>query len=609
MIKKRLLDLLKEEKKYIYSQVIWKYLQFICRVLIIYMITGLLMDILSDSNRVYWGGMVNNYMLPISIMALIRFFAFKMEARDAFLASADIKKTLRKKVYEKLLSLGISYKKYISKAELTQISTEGVEQLEVYFGKYLSQLIYSISAPVVLFIILLRANVKSSIVLFVMVPLLPLSIFAVQTIANKLLGKYWEKYANLSDSFLNSVEGLTTLKIYSRDEERARVLDEEAEGFRKITMKVLIMQLNSIIVMDTFSYGGAAVGIAVALSEFFKGKTTLQGTLMIILLSAEFFLPLRKLGSYFHIALNGMVASDRIFRFLDIPEEEEKNADVDLNDLNFKITELSFTYDEGKSEALKNINLDFKSGTFLSVVGRSGCGKSTLAKILTGENKNYQGSIKIGNVELSDISSKRLAELFTYCTYNSYIFKGTIRENLLLGDTAATEVAMYEALQKVRLYDFVKRNKEGLDFKISEKASNLSGGQRQRLAIARALLHDTPFYIFDEAASNVDIESEECIMNAFKALCPQKTVIFISHRIKNTIDSDMIIMLRDGEVIETGTYKELDKPGYEFHDLAVQQLELESYGNGKRREREEKLDDSIELETMDESFEGGERHE
>ena len=212
-------------------------------------------------------------------------------------------------------------------------------------------------------------------------------------------------------------------------------------------------------------------------------------------------------------------------------------------------------------------------------------------------------------MELSDISSKRLAEIFTYCTYNSYIFKGTIRENLLLGDTAATEVAMYEALQKVRLYDFVKRNKEGLDFKISEKASNLSGGQRQRLAIARALLHDTPFYIFDEAASNVDIESEECIMNAFKALCPQKTVIFISHRIKNTIDSDMIIMLRDGEVIETGTYKELDKPGNEFHDLAVQQLELESYGNGKRREREEKLDDSIELETMDESFEGGERHE
>ncbi len=609
MIKKRLLDLLKEEKKYIYSQVIWKYLQFICHVLIIYMITGLLMDILSDSNRVYWGGMVNNYMLPISIMALIRFFAYKMETRDAFLASADVKKSLRKKVYEKLLSLGISYKKHISKAELTQLSTEGVEQLEVYFGKYLSQLIYSMSAPVVLFIILLRANVKSAIVLFVLVPLLPLSIFAVQTIANKLLGKYWDKYAALSDSFLNSVEGLATLKIYSRDEERAKLLDEEAEGFRKITMKVLIMQLNSIIVMDIFSYGGAAVGIAVALSEFFKGKTTLQGTLMIILLSAEFFLPLRKLGSYFHIALNGMAASDRIFNFLDIPEEEEKKADVDLNDLNIKIDNLSFAYDDSKNEALKNICFDIKAGSFVSIVGRSGCGKSTLAKIFTGENKNYLGSVKIGSVELSDISGKRLAKLFTYCTYNSYIFRGTIRDNLLLGNPEATEVAMYEALKKVRLYDFVKRNKEGLDFVISEKAANLSGGQRQRLAIARALLHDTPFYIFDEAASNVDIDSEECIMRAMKELCEKKTVIFISHRIKNTIDSDMIIMLSDGEITESGTYKELDGNKGDFHNLAVYQLELESYGNGKRLQREEKLDDSIELETMEVSIEGGESDE
>lgn len=609
MIKKRLLDLLKEEKKYIYGQVIWKYLQFICHVLIIYMITGLLMDILSDSNRVYWGGMVNNYMLPISIMALIRFFAFKMEARDAFLASADVKKALRKKIYEKLLSLGISYKKHISKAELTQLSTEGVEQLEIYFGKYLSQFIYSISAPVVLFIILLRANVKASIVLFVMVPLLPLSIFAVQTIANKLLGKYWEKYAGLSDNFLNSVEGLTTLKIYSRDEERADLLDKEAEDFRKITMKVLIMQLNSIIVMDTFSYGGAAVGIAVALSEFFKGKVTLQGALMIILLSAEFFLPLRKLGSYFHIALNGMAASDRIFKFLDIPEEEEKTADIDINDTNISLEGVSFTYDEGQNEALKNISFNIKAGSFLSVVGPSGCGKSTLAKIFTGENRNYLGSIKIGNVELSDISSKRLTGIFTYCTYNSYIFKGTIRDNLLMGNPEATEVAMYEALKKVRLYDFVKRNKEGLDFNISEKAANLSGGQRQRLAIARALLHDTPFYIFDEAASNVDIESEECIMKAFKELCPKKTVIFISHRIKNTVDSDKIIMLQDGEMIESGTYKELDEKGSKFHDLAIYQLELESYGNGKRLQREEKLDDSIELETMEEEVRGGESDE
>ena len=404
--------------------------------------------------------------------------------------------------------------------------------------------------------VLAFVNLKASLVLLICVPLIPISIVAVQKFAKKLLNKYWGIYTELGDSFLENRQGLTTLKIYQADADKTDEMDEESQRFRQITMKVLTMQLNSTSVMDIIAYGGAAVGMIVILSEFFKGNVNFSGTLMICLLASEFFIPLRLLGSFFHIAMNGMAASDKIFALLDLPEPEEKDGVLEEKQTEIRLEKVAFGYEENR-DILKEISMDFDGGSFTSLVGTSGCGKSTIAGILMGRNKGYRGSIRIQGKEL--------------------------RDNLKMGKTDASDEEMYAVLEKVNLLGFLKEQ-QGLDTLLLERGSNFSGGQCQRLALARALLHDTPVYIFDEATSNIDMESEEMIMEVIRELAKSKTILLISHRLANVVEADRIYMLENGCVVQCGTHNELMKSGRSYAKLYQYQRELESYSQADEKE-------------------------
>lgn len=573
MIKRRLVSLLSHAKKYIVYQVIWQWLSLLCQVIMIYsasvLIEKVLWEVISTETLL-------RYALLVAGAMLVRFFCDRQASFASFNASVDVKRILREKIYRKLLRLGASYREKVATSEVVQVSGEGVEQLETYFGRYLPQLFYSMLAPVTLFIILSFVNWKASLVLLICVPLIPISIVAVQKFAKKLLNKYWGIYTELGDSFLENLQGLTTLKIYQADEKKAEEMDQESLRFRRITMKVLTMQLNSTSVMDIIAYGGAAVGMIVTIREFFRGEVGFAGALMIILLASEFFIPLRLLGSFFHIAMNGMAASDKIFALLDLPEPEEKSAKIAGEKVDISLKSVGFSYEPDR-EILKEVSMEFPAGSFTSMVGTSGCGKSTIAGILMGCNLGYQGNIVINGQELSEICSENLMEHITLVRHNSYLFKGTVEENLRLGKSDATKEEMERVLSQVNLLGFL-REQQGLDTPLMEKGSNLSGGQCQRLALARALLHDTPVYIFDEATSNIDKESEDMIMKVIHGLAKTKTVILISHRLANVVNSDCIYMLKDGGVVQSGTHKELIEQGGAYKDLYQYQSELEQYG-------------------------------
>lgn len=457
------------------------------------------------------------------------------------------------------------------------MAVEGVDQLETYFGAYLPQFFYAMLAPLTLFLVLLRVNIPSAVVLFVCVPLIPAAIAAVQTWAKKLLSKYWGQYTALGDTFLENLQGLTTLKIYQADAFKNKEMNEESEKFRKITMKVLTMQLNSITIMDIIAYGGAALGVFFSVTQYQKGGVDLAGALLVILLSADFFIPMRQLGSFFHIAMNGMAASEKIFRFLELPEAPKKAAKFPRN-AEIVCENLRFSYEAGR-EILKGMDLRIPRGRFVAIAGESGCGKSTVASILMGRNRGYKGTIRIGDIELSDIAESSLMQNITYISHNSYLFKGTIRENLLMGNPNATEDEMWAVLEQTNLAAFL-RNEEGLDTKLAEKASNLSGGQCQRLALARALLHDSPVYIFDEATSNIDVESENDIMEQILLLAKKKSVLLISHRLANITKADMIYAMEQGEVKECGTHEELLRKNGLYQKMWTTQQRLELYGKG-----------------------------
>ena len=573
MIKKRLVGLLSHAKKYIIYQVVWQWLALLCQILMIYCASVLLEQALfwevTRQTGVSYGA------LAVTAMAL-RFVCDRRASYASYRASVDVKRILRDRIYSKLLRLGAAYREKVTTSEVVQMAAEGVEQLETYFGKYLSQLFYSLLAPVTLFAVLSFINWKASLVLLICVPLIPVSIVAVQKIARRLLNKYWGIYTELGDSFLENLQGLTTLKIYRSDEKKAEEMDEESQKFRQITMKVLTMQLNSTSVMDIIAYGGAAVGMIVTLSEFTKGNLSVHGALMLILLAAEFFIPLRLHGSFFHIAMNGMAASDKIFALLDLPEPEPKSEWLDGMEMDIEFSGVHFSY-EADREILKGVDMEFPAGSFTSIVGASGCGKSTAAAILMGRNQGYSGSVTIEGKELSDIQEESLMDQITLVSHNSYLFKGTVEDNLRMGSPDASEEEMKEALMKVNLWGFL-RSQQGLQTPILEKGSNFSGGQCQRLAIARALLHDTPVYIFDEATSNIDAESEEMIMDVIHQLAETKTILLISHRLANVVKSDRIYMMKDGCVAESGAHDQLIRQNGEYAKLYRSQMELEQYG-------------------------------
>ena len=573
MIKKRLVGLLSHAKKYIIYQVLWQWFSLLCQILMIYSASILLEQALFAEVTLQTG---ISYGALVLIAMALRFVCDRQASRASYRASVDVKRILRDKIYSKLLRLGAAYREKETTSEVVQMAAEGVEQLETYFGKYLSQLFYSLLAPVTLFVILSFVNWQASLVLLICVPLIPISIVAVQKIAKKLLNKYWGIYTELGDSFLENLQGLTTLKIYRSDEQKAQEMDEESQRFRQITMKVLTMQLNSTSVMDIIAYGGAAVGMIVTLSQFMKGNLSVHGALMMILLASEFFIPLRLLGSFFHIAMNGMAASDKIFALLDLPEPEERVERLDGKEMDISFSGVHFSY-EADREILKGVDMEFPAGSFTSIVGTSGCGKSTAAAILMGRNRGYSGSVTVEGRELSEIREESLMDQITLVSHNSYLFKGTVEENLRMGKPDASEEEMKDALVKVNLWGFLQAQ-QGLDTSILEKGSNFSGGQCQRLAIARALLHDTPVYIFDEAASNIDAESEEMIMDVIRRLAETKTILLISHRLANVVESDRIYMLKDGYVAESGTHEYLMEQNGEYAKLYRSQMELEQYG-------------------------------
>ena len=577
MIKKRLIGLLAHGKKYIVFQVLWQWFALLCQVLIIYAVAmtldGAVFGTLTEKRLAIYA------CLGAGGMAL-RFFCDRQAAQASFAASMDVKRILREQIYRKLLRLGASYREGVSTSEVVQMAAEGVEQLETYFGKYLPQLFYSLAAPVTLFVILSFVNWQASLVLLVCVPLIPVSIVAVQKIAGKLLKRYWGIYTELGDSFLENLQGLTTLKIYQCDGIRARKMDEEAQRFRQITMKVLMMQLNSTSVMDIIAYGGAAAGMIVTVFQFCAGHVGLGGALMLILLASEFFIPLRLLGSFFHIAMNGMAASNRMFALLDLPEPEKEEGKIQEERVNITMFKVRFSYEPDR-EILKGIHMNFPAGSFTSLVGLSGSGKSTVAGLLTGRNKGYEGSITAAGMELSRVSEASLMDTVTMVSHNSYLFKGTVEENLRMGKENASDEELEEVLREVRLYDFL-HSRQGLGTAVAERGENFSGGQRQRLALARALLHDTPVYIFDEATSNIDMESEEMIMDVIHRLAKKKTVILISHRLANVVKSDRIYLLEQGKVVQWGNHDALMAQEGPYRELFQHQQELENYGRRGR---------------------------
>ena len=577
MIKMRLIRLLKGSGKYILYQALWQWISLIAQIIIAINITQLIDNTfynkISDSNIV-------KVIITVITGVFIRVLCDRFYTDASFHAGANVKRILRNQIYEKVLRLGPAYREQVHTSEIVQMAGEGVEQLEVYFSRYLSQFFYSLLAPLTLFTVVMRISMKSAVILLIAVPLIPVVIMLVMIVAKRLLSSYFDIYYGLGDSFLEKLHGMTTLKIYQADKAAADDMDRESEQFRKITMKVLMMQLNSTSVMDIVAYGGAAVGIISALAQFYRGEISLFGMLMILFLAAEFFLPMRILGSFFHIGMNGMKASDRIFAFIDLPEQKRGDKKIVDNNINISLENLSFSYEPTK-EILKGINMNIPPKSFVSLVGVSGSGKSTIAGILMGRNPHYSGSLKINDDEHSELTSESIMKNFTMVGHSSWIFAGTVRENLLMGNPNASVSEMNDALQKVNLLDFIN-SQEGLDTKLTSNAGNLSGGQKQRLSLARALLHNTPVYIFDEATSNVDAGSEEIIMNVIHELAKEKTIILISHRLANVVKSDNIFMLKDGNIVESGVHSELMANKSTYENLFTEQMNLENFS--KRRE-------------------------
>lgn len=551
MINKRLVRLLSDGKKYIYGNIFFQWINLIANIVAIFLISGFISD-------TYYGNVTDaklvRLIVILAIAVLTRVICNVASSKMSYLSSKKVKQVLRHKIMEKMLTLGSSYNEKVRTSEVVQVSVEGVEQIETYFGLYLPQLFYSLLAPLTLFAVIVFMSFTPAIVLLLCVPLIPISIAAVQTFAKKLLAKYWGRYTGLGDTFLENLQGLTTLKIYQADEYKNKKMNEEAEEFRKITMKVLTMQLNSITIMDLVAYGGAALGIILTVRQFVAGNIRLEQAIAIILLSADFFIPMRQLGSFFHIAMNGMAAIDKIFKILDLEVPEEKTKSLPEKG-SIMVENLSFAYDESHN-VLNDISIEITDRGMVSLVGASGSGKSTMASLLMKRSKNYSGKIYVGETDFNEISEKSVMENITYISHSSYIFKGSVRDNLLMAKADARDEELWDVLKKTNLADFFEAD-NGLDFEIAEAGGNLSGGQKQRLALARGLLHDSRFYIFDESTSNIDVESEEVILEQIKELARYKGVLIISHRLANVVSSDKIFVLEKGQLKEEGTHEEL----------------------------------------------------
>ncbi|OON90483.1 MAG: hypothetical protein ATN33_02855 [Epulopiscium sp. Nele67-Bin001] len=575
MINKRLVRTSPHSMKHVRTTVICQWIGLIFNLLALSAFAAVI-------QAAYVGNLTNLVIIQnallIAVAILIRMATTLKANKAAYNASKTIKNDLRQMIYDKLINLGISYNQTISTSRVMQVSTEGVEQIEIYFGRYLPQFFYSMLAPLTLFIVIATINLKIALILLICVPLIPISIIAVNKFAKTLFKKYWGAYTNLGDRFLDNLQGLTTLKVYGTDGLYHKQMNNEAEHFRKITMKVLTMQLNSITIMDLVAYGGAALGIIFSLMAFYAGDLSLGQTIFIILVTSEFFIPMRLLGSYFHVAMNGVSAAQSIFEILDTNKTAENIKEGKFKTGPVQLKRVFFSYNDSK-DIIKGISFKTATTGLYSIVGKSGCGKSTIASLLMGLQTGFGGEIQIGGVNLESI--KDLNKHMCIVKHQSYLFRGTIRQNLKMANKRATDEQMLNALRHVQLLGEIEA-KGGLDFVLQENGNNLSGGQRQRLALARALVRDAAIYIFDEATSNIDIESEVVFNNIIKNLAKNRLVILISHRLANVISSDRIFVLSEGMLVEEGTHEQLMENRRIYFDLFTTQAGLEAIYNSSQ---------------------------
>ena len=575
MIDKRLLRYFSESKKAIAKVVGLKFLLLVLNSLATGLMVYALRLFFTESA---WQKPLFFAVAGSLIIYLLRFVVAKKEVRLAYGASASVKEKMRSQLFQKLMGFGVYYKERLRSAEAVQIIGEGIDQLEIYFSAYLPQFFYSMIAPIFLFFVIGSMSWTVAIVLLIGVPLIPLAIALIQTFAKKTFAKYWTEYTDVGDEFLENLQGLTTLKIYGTDPYRHRQMEKSAESFRVQTMRVLTMQLNSIIVMDLVAYGGAAIALVVCLKACMAGRLDFFDALFILLLSADYFLPMRQLGSFFHIAMNGMAAADRMFDLLALEEEEDGTLSMAAAD-ELTAKNLSLSYD-GEKNALDQLSFDVKGPQLVGIVGPSGSGKSTLAAVLSKQLKGYTGSLAFSNAELSQTKEKSLLDHVTYLGAESYLMGGSVGELLAMANPRASEEAMWDSLDRVNLKDYFAAE-AGLETMIQSGGSNLSGGQRQRLSLAMALLHDTPIYIFDEVTSNIDVESEEKIVGEIRALAETRLVLFISHRLANVKDAGHLLVLNQGHLVEEGRHEELLEKGGMYVDLWKTQAELERYRGGE----------------------------
>lgn len=575
MIRKRLFELVPGAPWHVFLTVALRWLGLVSNIAFVWVVCSTLTLALEGALDV--GGMRRALVVGLVALAL-KAISTKLASRESFAAAVDVKRVLRHRIYEKLLRLGPSYSKRVPTAEVVQLSVEGCEQLETYFGQYLPQLFSAILAPITLFVALLLmapAAWPAALVLLVFVPLIPLVIVLVRRTAKGVLSSYWDEYTSLGDSFLESLQGLTTLKIYQADKARHEVMDEEAERFRAVTMRVLRTQLNSIVFMDVGAFGGAAAGMGMALWLLSVGSIDFTEALLVALLSVDFFRPLRRLGSYFHVAMSGMAASDRIFNLLDLKEPTEGGTQVPAQGDHLLMSHVSFSWDGGR-EVLHDVSVDIPSVGLTAIVGESGSGKSTIAALLAGRAEGYEGKLLLGGRPLAHFDRKALARYVTTVPAASYLFAGTVKDNLLMGHPRASEEDMWSVLEGVDLAAFL-RAQDGLDTKIEKRGENLSGGQRQRLALARAFLHNSPVYILDEATSNIDVESEKAIMTAVRGIARYKAVILISHRLANVTAARRIYVLEHGRVVGEGDHARLLLENTTYRRLWEGQQALEAF--------------------------------